>query len=107
MRFQQLYLDNLSQVELVHKLWQNFDPTETSLKIAGKDHCGIVGQVDLDPQEQSLARKLFNTISKDYTVFLIFGRPQLLYKHWAPIFDKHFSSKVECRSSLFNVIRSS
>ena len=49
-------------------------------------------------------------MSHEYTVFLIFGVPELLYQYWAPIFaNKLGGSKIEYKiqKSLFTVVRSS
>ena len=48
-------------------------------------------------------------ITKDRTVFLIFGRPDMLFAHWAPIFEHGLAaSTVEYKieSSMFHVVRS-
>ena len=59
--------------------------------------------------EQGLARKLFDTISKDYTVFIVFGRIEQLSSHWRPIFENNFpNSNVNYKilSSHFHMFRS-
>ena len=124
LRYQDYYYQNISKSEIILSTWQDFDPVKVSLKPDSKaDHRGICGQVDLvfaDPfygekfqptlTEMPRLRKLFDLVSKDYTVFLIFGRPDMLYTKWAPVFERGLGgSKVDytIQSSLFHVVRSS
>ena len=119
-RFQEIYVSHCDLIELQSKPWQQFDPKDVSLNLQ-REHNGVVGEVDLvfaDPfygpqyqpaaHERSTLRKLFDTVTKDYTVFIIFGRPDVLFEYWKPIFDdKLAGSKVEYRiqSSMFHVVR--
>ena len=93
-----------------------------SLKIKDKEHRGLDNVVDLvfadpfyGPKWQPTAtdhitlRRLFDAVSKDHTVFIIFGRVDMLFTHWVPIFDKGLAgSKInyKIQSSLFHLVRS-
>jgi len=109
LRFEQLYLERTDKTELQNCAWQDFAPRSVALDMVNKEHIGLESVVDLvfaDPfyalqyqptvTEQTHLRKLFDQISKDNTVFLIFGRPEMLYKFWFPIFQRGVaSSKIE------------
>ena len=122
MRFEQLYLERTDKTELQNCAWQDFAPRSVALDMVNKEQIGLESVVDLvfaDPfyalqyqptvTEQTHLRKLFDQISKDNTVLLIFGCPEMLYKFWFPIFQRGVaSSKIEYKvhSSLFHLIRS-
>ena len=121
LRFEKLYQDHVDQCEMLSRAWQDFDPSSVSLKMQGRDNAGMIGQVDLvlaDPwyleryqpkmSEHNILRKLFDTISHDYTVFLIFGKMEFLAKCWLPVFQKGVGgSKISYKvdSSQFCVVR--
>jgi hypothetical protein len=124
LRFQALYEDRRNTVEILNTAWQQLDCKDVSLRIPNQEiYQGLEGLVDLvlaDPfygpkwqptlTERPIVRKLFDKISKDRTVFLIFGRPDMLYLHWYPVFEHGLAnSTVEYKieSSLFHVVRAS
>ncbi len=113
LRFFQLYLEHQHQVEYINVAWQDFEPEKVQLSIEDCEHKGIVPYYERKYQpttsEIDTLRRLLDMVSKTYTVFLIFGRPDMLYKYWVPVFENNVAkSKVSYRveSSLFHVVRS-
>ena len=69
--------------------WQDFNPKDVKLEIKQEEDVGVVGLVDLvfadrfysanyqpTMSEQPQLRNLFDLVSHEYTVFLIFGIPE-------------------------------
>ena len=101
---------------MVRTAWQDLKLNDVKLKCVGGQQF-LADLVLADPwytvqhqpklSEQTIARKLFDLVSRDGTVFIIFGRPELLFSHWAPIFEKRLNgSEVECKihSNMWHVV---
>jgi 16S rRNA G966 N2-methylase RsmD len=119
-KFEKLYQERTCKVELCHTAWENFDRMSVRWRNGKHEFSGLVVDLVLaDPwygakfqptkTEQVQLRKLFDSISKDYTVFIIFGRHELLHNHWTPVFEKHLAGSgvdYKIESSMFHVDRS-
>ena len=87
LRYEALYQDRKGTAEIVRTTWQEWDMKDVALAFQGESGL-LVDLVLADPfygekwqptlKELPLLRKLFDQISKENTVFIIFGRPDAL-----------------------------